>query len=249
MTEPRILVLWDVDQTLVDYRGTGLRWYAQALGTVLGVDMVHVPAFPGRTERSITIEVLEAHGIDWTEEHVERVFAELIAIAAAARPEFAVIGRVLPGVAEVLEQLGGRADVAQSLVTGNLVELAEYKLAAFDLHHHVDLEIGGYGSISTDRHELVAAAVRAAEGKHGTRFAPEAVVVIGDTPHDVAAAVQHGAVGVGVATGRYGVEELRASGAHLVFADLSDPGAVVARLVERAGSASGEVGDQLRSGA
>ncbi|GAA2985455.1 HAD family hydrolase [Actinokineospora diospyrosa] len=231
MTEKSTLVLWDVDQTLVDYSGTGHDWYGRALAGALGLEIAHIPAFPGRTERSITVELLEAHGVDWTEEHVERMFAELISIATAARPQLPSLGRALPGAPQVLAALAGRAEVVQSLVTGNLVELADCKLAAFDLLPFVDLEIGGYGSVSTDRHDLVAAAKRAAEAKYGTVFAPRSIVVIGDTPHDVAAAHHHGAVGVAVATGRHSVEELVACGADVVLTDLSDTDAVVATLL------------------
>ncbi len=247
LAAPTTLVLWDIDLTLVDYSGTGRKWYGEALATVLGVEMAHLPVFAGRTERSITVEMLEAHGVDWTEDHVARVFAELVAIATAARPELPALGRPLPGAAEVLRELAGRADVVQSLVTGNLPELADCKLATFGLDRYVDLEVGGYGSLSADRHELVAAAVGAASAKYG--FRPERVVVVGDTPHDVAAALHHGAVGVGVATGRHTTAELAAAGAHLVLADLSDTDAVVSALVGCPGSPNRVNEDQLPSGA
>ncbi|PPK67412.1 haloacid dehalogenase-like hydrolase [Actinokineospora auranticolor] len=237
---PSTLVLWDVDQTLVDYSGTGHQWYGQALTAVCGVEIAHVPSFPGRTERSITLELLEAHGVDWTEDHVRRMYAELVAIANAARADLAALGSALPGSIEVLRGLAERSDVVQSLVTGNLLELAECKLAPFGLGRYVDFAIGGYGSVSADRHELVSAAVEAAETKHDTRFTR--VVVIGDTPHDVAAAHHYGAVAAGVATGRYTVEDLTACGADLVFTDLSDTDAVLTAL-------TGRVEDQLPSGA
>ena len=53
------------------------------------------------------------------------------------------------------------------------------------------------------------------------------LVVIGDTPDDVECGVSIGARAIGVATGRYSVEELRARGAAAVFADLTDTTAVV----------------------
>jgi len=249
VTPPTTLVLWDVDQTLVDYRGLGRAWYAEALVTVLGIDLVHVPAFPGRTERGITVELLEAHGIAWTEEHVRRVHAELVSIAEAGRATMAERGRALPGAAAVLAALAGRPEVVQTLVTGNLPELAACKLAPLLPHHHLDLEVGGYGALSADRHVLVAAARAAAEAKYGTRFAADRVVVVGDTTHDVVGARQHGVVAVGVATGRDSAAELAAAGADVVLADLSDTGAVVAALLGWAGSPAGTRDGQLPSGA
>ncbi|RZS32533.1 phosphoglycolate phosphatase-like HAD superfamily hydrolase [Herbihabitans rhizosphaerae] len=225
------LVLWDVDLTLVDYSGIGREWYAIAMTRALGVEMTHHPTFPGRTERGIVAEMLAAHGVDHREEHVQSLFTELVAISTEARDTLHERGRALPGAAAVLKTLAGRDDVVQSLVTGNLPELADHKLSALDLHHHVDFAIGGYGSLSEHRHDLVAHAMNLAEAKHGNAFAPADVVVIGDTPNDVACALHHGAVAIGVATGRHSAGLLAESGAHAVLTDLSDTPAVVTTLL------------------
>ncbi|MFC5289324.1 HAD family hydrolase [Actinokineospora guangxiensis] len=243
MTDPRLpgpdlLVLWDIDLTLVDYSGIGRKWYGEAMTAAHGLPIVHVPAFPGRTERSITAELLTAHGVEVTETAVQALFTELIAIAEAARADLPELGRALPGAAALLAALAERPNVVQSLVTGNLPELAACKLEAFDLHHHLDFEVGGYGGLSADRHDLVSAAIAAAGAKYGTAFDPARVVVIGDTPHDVAAALHHGAIGVGVATGRSTVAELRESGAQLVLEDLSDTPTALAALMDAASTGS-----------
>lgn len=224
-------MLWDVDLTLVDYSGIGRRWYGEALANVVGKELTHVPAFAGRTERSLAREVLAAHGEPHSDENVTRLFAELESIAAAARPALPTLGRALAGAPEILAALRARPDVVQSLVTGNLPALAEHKLGAFDLHHHVDLDIGGYGSLSEHRHDLVADAMARARAKHGRPFEPSSVVVVGDTPADVAGGRHHGTVTVGVATGRHGAAELAAAGADVVLTDLADTPAVLAALV------------------
>ncbi|MFI7676615.1 HAD family hydrolase [Actinophytocola sp. NPDC049390] len=225
----RTLVLWDIDLTLVDYSGIGRRWYADALAEVAGVPLAHLPSFPGRTERSLAREFLTAHGFEHSDERVERFFAALTALAEQDRESLPRLGRVLAGAREILTELASREDVVQSLVTGNLPVLAGYKLEAFDLHHHIDFEIGGYGSLSEHRHDLVEAAISQAASKHATAF--DSVVVVGDTPHDVAAGLHHGTTTVGVATGRYTVEELTESGAHVALPDLSDTPAVAKALL------------------
>ena len=53
-------------------------------------------------------------------------------------------------------------------------------------------------------------------------FAPADILVVGDTPNDVACAQAVGAVAVGVATGGYTVDDLRACGAAVVFETLED---------------------------
>jgi phosphoglycolate phosphatase-like HAD superfamily hydrolase len=225
----RTLVLWDIDLTLVDYSGIGRRWYADALAEVAGVPLAHLPSFPGRTERSLAREFLTAHGVEHSDEGVERFFSALTALAEHDRESLPRLGRALSGAQEILAALATRDDVVQSLVTGNLPVLADYKLAAFDLHHHIDFEIGGYGSLSEHRHDLVEAAITQAETKHGTGF--ETVVVVGDTPHDVAAGLHHGTTTVGVATGRFTAAQLTESGAHVTLRDLSDTPAVVKALL------------------
>jgi phosphoglycolate phosphatase len=224
----RTLVLWDIDLTLVDYSGIGRRWYADALAEVAGAPLAHLPSFPGRTERSLAREFLTAHGFEHSDERVERFFAALTALAEQDRSSLPHLGRALAGAQEILAELSTRAHVVQSLVTGNLPVLASYKLEAFDLHHHIDFEIGGYGSLSEHRHDLVGAAITQATAKHA---AFDSVVVIGDTPHDVAAGRHHGTTTVAVATGRFTVAELEASGADITLPDLADTPTVLRALL------------------
>jgi phosphoglycolate phosphatase len=222
------LVLWDIDQTLIDLRGAGRAWYAHALSEVLGITMTGMPSFFGRTERAITAEVLAAHGVQPDEDLIRRVWVALVAVSEATLPDLAARGLALPGAADALTGLAAHGEVVQSLVTGNLREIAWHKLSAFDLHAHVDFDLGGYGSLSAHRPDLVAHAVGQAVSRHGE---PEAVIVIGDTPHDVEAALTHDAVAVAVATGRFSATELREAGAHVVLPDLADCSAVLTAVL------------------
>ena len=56
----------------------------------------------------------------------------------------------------------------------------------------------------------------------GPDVGPADVVVIGDTPLDVACAAAAGARSIAVATGSYDVDALRSTGADVVLTDLSD---------------------------
>jgi phosphoglycolate phosphatase-like HAD superfamily hydrolase len=117
----------------------------------------------------------------------------------------------------------------QTLVTGNIPAVAAAKVAAFDLTWAFDAEVGGYGTDDTVRATLVRRSLERAEAKYGHGF--EAVVV-GDTAHDVTAALANGAIAVAVATGSTGPDELAAAGAHHVLTDLSDVDATVALLAD-----------------
>lgn len=229
---PARLVLWDIDLTLVDLRGLGGRWYTDALLAVTGTTLRELPVFAGRTERAITTDILTTHDVEPTDELIHRMWRELVRLSERGRATLAEFGHALPGAARALSTLAGQG-VVQSLVTGNLPEIALHKLAAFDLRDHLDLDIGGYGTLSAHRPDLVAHAIAQASEKHGLAFAPEAVAVIGDTPDDVTAALAHGTIAVGVATGRHSAEELGDAGAHHVLTDLSDTEVVVRALTGR----------------
>ena len=54
-------------------------------------------------------------------------------------------------------------------------------------------------------------------------MSPARVLVVGDTPRDIEAAHSAGAIGVGVATGKYDVDALRAAGADYVLPTLESP--------------------------
>ncbi|QWF83075.1 HAD family hydrolase [Amycolatopsis sp. CA-230715] len=221
MTTPHRLVLWDIDLTLVDLRGLGGALYRGALANVAGIELREMPKFPGRTEVGISTELLRMHGVDPAPETLRKLWAELVLLSEKELPTMAGRGSALPGAAATLSTVAGQDGVVQSLVTGNLPEIARHKLTAFGLDEHIDFAIGGYGSSSGHRPDLVRDAVRKASEKHDARFAPEAVVVVGDTPLDIEAGLEHDATTVGVLTGHHTEEELRAAGAHAVLADLS----------------------------
>jgi phosphoglycolate phosphatase-like HAD superfamily hydrolase len=124
--------------------------------------------------------------------------------------------------------------VYQSVLTGNVRQIAEVKLTAVGLRHPLDLCIGAYGEDHEDRTELVHLARRRASGVYGSSasdFAGHATIVVGDTPLDIEAALAADARAVGVATGSYSAADLRAAGAHAVLDDLTSTPAVLAALL------------------
>jgi phosphoglycolate phosphatase-like HAD superfamily hydrolase len=216
------LVLWDIDGTLVDSDGLGGEAFFEAFERVTGAEVQKRVPFAGRTDLEIALDLLQAHGI----EHSEELLADFETELAKAMAERADLvrerGRAFPGVRAALERLGREPGVTQSLLTGNIAPNARVKLGVFGLDELLDMEIGAYGSDHQRRAELVAVARRKALDLRGTAFDPADIVLIGDTPLDVAAAIEGGARAVGVATGPYDTDQLRHSGADAVLEDLSD---------------------------
>jgi phosphoglycolate phosphatase len=225
------LVLWDIDGTLVDSAGLGRDAFMEAFERVTGAQPERVVPFAGRTDMEIARDLLDTAGID----HSERLLGDFEQALAWAMAERAGLvrkrGRPLPGVRQALERLGSEPDVTQSLLTGNIEPNAEVKLAAFGLDTLIDMEIGAYGSDHRRRGELVAVARRKALDLRGAAFQPQEIVLVGDTPLDVAAAIEGGARAVGVATGPFEEDELRHAGADAVLPDLSDLDSVLSAVL------------------
>ncbi|WP_229799335.1 haloacid dehalogenase-like hydrolase [Couchioplanes azureus] len=218
----RRLVMWDIDHTLLRGGDVAARAWVAAFTEVTGLAWRATPAFAGRTDLDICAEVFAVHGV--TDCTPERFFARYVEQVHASRHLFAERGTLLPGVRAVLDALGTRDDVVQTLVTGNVPQVAAAKIAAFGLTGVFDAEVGGYGTDDSVRATLVRRSRERAEAKYGESFRP---VVIGDTAHDVSAALANDALAVGVATGGTTMAELAHAGAHAVLPDLSDVAATI----------------------
>lgn len=222
MTTPiRTLVLFDIDGTLIHTARAGLRGMNAAFSDLHQQPdaLARVP-FAGRTDRSIVLDAFR--GFD-----VEPTGADMIALRDAylshlpgelrrAVPEWS---GVLPGVTELLDALEATTH-GVGLLTGNFVGGAEIKLGHFDLWRR--FRFGAFGDEHLDRRDLVPVAL--ASARHaGLTLAPSLhVVVIGDTPLDVACAHAHGAMAVAVTTGPFDRAQLSSAGADLVVESLGE---------------------------
>ena len=214
--------MWDIDYTLLRGGGLAGRAWRTAFTELTGVSWKATPNFGGRTDLDICAEVFSVHGV--TDCTPERFFARYVQEVHVNRHLFAEQGALMPGVREVLGRLGDDPSVVQTLVTGNVPEVAAAKVAAFELSSAFDAEVGGYGTDDSVRATLVRRSLERAEAKYGEAFQP---VVIGDTRHDVTAALMNRAIAIGVATGATTMAELVLAGAHAVLPDLSDVDAAV----------------------
>jgi len=221
--------MWDIDYTLLRGGGVAAQAWKAAFTEVTGLAWKATPNFGGRTDLDICAEVFATHGV--TDCTPERFFARYVEQVHITRHLFAEQGALMPGVRAILDELGNRPDVVQTLVTGNVPQVAAAKVAAFDLGDAFDAEIGGYGTDDSVRATLVSRCRQRAEAKYGERFQP---VVIGDTANDVAAALANDALAVGVATGGTTMAELALAGAHIVLPDLSDVDATIALITAEA---------------
>ena len=230
-----VLVLWDVDYTLINAGGSSTQLYGMVFRQLFGRELDGVVPMAGRTDRAIVLHTLERAGVSDPHQHVEAFLAGLAGQAPGFRALVMKRGHALPGAAAALAALAGLgpAQAVQSVVTGNIRPLAEAKLGALGMTGHLDLDIGAYGDHHENRAELVHLARRNAARAYRQDFAGEAAVIVGDTPLDIAAAQTAGARSVGVATGASSVADLTAADADAVLPDLTDADAVLTAIFGR----------------
>lgn len=229
----RILLLWDIDGTLIDGGHVVESIYPLAFERLTGQPARHRVSIAGRTELDIMDELFARHDVGAVAP--DRVTAELTAELHRRAGELRSVGRALPGAAEALRALGTQDEVAQSVLTGNLRDNAALKLGLFALAEFIDPAIGAYGDDARERAALLPVARRRAAAAYRSDFAAEATVLIGDTPRDVRTGHSGGARVIAVATGASSADVLREAGADVVLADLRDTAAVV-RAVRAKGS-------------
>jgi phosphoglycolate phosphatase len=194
------LLLFDIDGTLIRARGVGKRAYLRTCSQVCGLpeaNFYHADLnLAGKTDPLIVEEMLHVAELEATAEIVEEILARYPQALQQELEEYPHIVQALPGMRELLELLQGQATLG--LVTGNIRAGAELKLAPVQMNAF--FSSGAYGCDSADRNYLPAIAVSRSQNP---KIRPEDVIIIGDTPRDIACARYFGARVMAVATGSY----------------------------------------------
>ena len=215
------LVLFDIDGTLLVSGGAGLRAMDRTFQEVFeitgGFDGIPMP---GRTDAAILDEAMRRHGLD-TDPTVVEEFNQRYNDRLVEEIQYPGLGKgVMPGARELLDLLTARHDVVVGLLTGNLASAARIKLDHFGLGGY--FSYGAYGSDAPERNNLLPIAVSRARAQGAVMRSVRDVLVVGDTPLDVACAAAAGAKMAAVATGQFDETALKASGAEVVLSDLRD---------------------------
>jgi phosphoglycolate phosphatase-like HAD superfamily hydrolase len=229
------LLLFDIDGTLLNTNGAGRRAIHRALVDRAGTPGV-LPGYrlDGKTDPQIVRELLAQGGHQSPQDQtlVEEICARYVSHLGEELRRPGYVTRAMPGVPALLEALAPReaaGEVMVGLLTGNVVGGATLKLQAAGIGIE-RFALGAYGLDGRQRPDLPPVALARASALLGRPLLGADTWIIGDTPADVACGRPVGARALAVATGSYGVADLEATGADLVFADLSDTGAVLEGL-------------------
>jgi phosphoglycolate phosphatase len=215
-----VVVLFDIDETLVHTGGSGARSWNAASEKLYGLPAdIGKHSSAGETDPQVARGTFQAVlGRDPSTDELAKIYAAYL-LHLADDIWKSEQYRVLPGAEPTLVHLGDEG-VVLGIVSGAMEGAARTKLTPANLNRF--FLFGGYGSDSPDRVEVTKVAIaRAAD--LCDQLTPNGIYVVGDTPHDIEAAKAAGVVSVGVASGHYSTDELAAAGPDHVLSSLEEP--------------------------
>ena len=221
MSFPHTLVLFDIDGTLVDCGKAAGKCFSAAFKEAFGVPCPIFAAeeVSGLTDAAILIEVVRRLNLKPDDFERRRAFAfERYACNLAEELKLQP-AREIPGAGRAVQTVRVMAECAVGLLTGSTHATARIKLesAGIDFAQFV---CGAYSEDGESRESLPPAA----RGRFAKLFGrdPGSVVLVGDTPRDVQAALATGCAFIGVTTGPYSRDALAKAGARVILNDLTD---------------------------
>jgi phosphoglycolate phosphatase len=229
-----MLILFDIDGTLLRTQGAGIKAMRDAGRELFGehftMDGVE---FSGRLDPLIWNDLVQINGVpdgDANHERFRQAYGRLLAERLQRHPTAAL----LPGVSDLISELGGDDRITLGLLTGNYPETGQLKLRAAGLDPDV-FTVVAWGCDGVSRRDLPPIAIKRHAERTGRTLPHHKVVIVGDTPRDVDCAKAHGCRSIGVATGVFSVDSLRHAGADLALENLAGAHVIISWLQTNVG--------------
>ncbi len=204
-----MLIFFDIDGTLVDTGGAGLTALQDAAVEIFGAAGPSLD-LAGSTDGAILQGFFEYFGCKYDPVVEERFYQSYLSRIRDNLRSPNYVGCLLGGVNTMLASLREEGN-SLGLLTGNIERGAMIKVSHYGIADY--FQFGAYGDDHWNRNKLGPIALERAEKSTGMKFSQDEILVIGDTPKDVACAHAFGVKCVAVATGDFSEEELAACGA------------------------------------
>ena len=233
MISENILVLFDIDGTLL-HPGSGARQsLSQAIHEEIGQQLKIEPGFcAGKTDLLIISSLLEKAGclvqeIQPLMKSVIKRYLELLETNYNAKND----AYMYEGALELIEALNERPEVFLGLLTGNVEKGARIKLGPFGVNDL--LPTGAFGEDGFVRTDLSRVAVNRAEAEYGVQFLPKNISVIGDTVADIKCGKVIDAKSIVVSQHLRNEEELIEANPDFLFTDLVNTENIVHAICDK----------------
>jgi phosphoglycolate phosphatase-like HAD superfamily hydrolase len=230
MADSSVLVLFDIDGTLLSAGRAARESVLAALGEVYGwkAGNGNTHDFSGKTDPQIVRELVAADvGRDRCEALLEQALAKYLEEFERRLSPEAVVTK--PGAAELLARLAADPRVTLGLLTGNLERGARLKLEPPGFNPY--FSFGAFGSDSADRYCLPTIALGRARQRSGRTYSGKSIVIVGDSVHDVLCGRSLGVRAVAVATGPTPAARLAETGPDALLESFADVGAATEAIL------------------
>ncbi len=212
-----ILLIWDIDGTLINCKGVGRKAmncaFEKVYGVSSGFDKVNMS---GRLDERIVRDAFEIHGIkDESLENFYDAYGEALNEQMEIHQPY-----VHEGVTTILNETQVTGRVLNTVGTGNCKVGAQMKLRFTGLDHF--MRLGSYGSDHDERWALIEDVIEQAKTIKGSSFDQDHIYVIGDTPRDIIAGQKNKVKTIALETGGYSKDELLKYNPDFVLPSLSD---------------------------
>ena len=215
------LVIFDLDQTLVDLISVHDATVRELFQTYFGIDAALSEIdFSGKSLTENFVELARLKGIAENKfagesklllKFYERIFQTKIPPAAS--------NYILPGVIPLLEGLSKTSNCVV-LYTGDSPGITQLVLQATGLQKYFKFSV--YGTEASSRVGLAKMAIQRAEQLTDNKFEGKNVVIIGDSVRDVECGKELNALTIAVATGFHSKAELISREPDYLFQNLED---------------------------
>lgn len=219
--------LFDIDWTLLakdKKRNIHDEAFYCAFETVYGLKVTQKESVEGWIDNQIILETVIRHGI--SEKEAKRKLPQTTKVMAEYFLTHRKEGKylLLPGVKEILISLQKKG-ILTGLLTGNVEEIAWGKIEEAGIKNF--FQFGAFGNEVYKRVDLINLAHQRAEKLMRRKLLLKGLVIVGDTPLDVACAKEGGIESIAIASGPHPLEELSSAGADLVLKSLKEKDKII----------------------
>lgn len=199
------VILWDIDGTLLDSAGTGIKALSTAIEEHFSGESPPLN-LAGATDSGVYRSMCDHFDRKWIEAEQLDFFQKYLIQLEKVQQANSHPSKLYDGVVDVLEEMKNQG-VPQGLLTGNIERGAFLKTQVLGIESF--FQFGAYGCDHWDRNELGPVGAQRASTFLQKDIKPEDLLIIGDTPRDIACARACGAKVIAVTTGAFSADQLQ----------------------------------------